>query len=65
MGHGSWQKSSFSGEGANCVHVAVDKGGEGVNLMESDTPDTILGAAPQALRCLIGHIKTGRLDRRG
>ncbi|RSO45551.1 DUF397 domain-containing protein [Streptomyces sp. WAC 06725] len=65
MGHGSWQKSSFSGEGANCVYVAVDEGGEGVNLMESDTPDTILRAAPQALRGLIGHIKAGRLDRRG
>ncbi len=65
MGHGSWQKSSFSGEGANCVYVAVDERGEAVSLMESDTPDTILGAAPQALRGLIGHIKAGRLDRRG
>ncbi|RSO13455.1 DUF397 domain-containing protein [Streptomyces sp. WAC 06783] len=61
----NWTRSSFCSEGNACLHVAADERGEGANLMESDTPETILGAAPQALRGLIGHIKAGRLDRRG
>ncbi|KAA6214645.1 DUF397 domain-containing protein [Streptomyces albofaciens JCM 4342] len=65
MDQGTWQKSSFSGEGANCVYVAAEEGGEGISLMESDAPDTVLRAAPQGLRGLIAHVKAGRLDRRG
>ncbi|WP_030660446.1 DUF397 domain-containing protein [Streptomyces rimosus] len=60
----NWTRSSFSGEGANCVLVAVDERDGGIGLMESATPDTILRAAPHALRRLITHVKAGKLDRR-
>ncbi|GAA2624897.1 DUF397 domain-containing protein [Streptomyces vastus] len=47
-----WQKSSFSGDQANCLYVAATPTGT-VHLRESDTPDTILTTTPTALAALI------------
>ncbi|GAB2955841.1 hypothetical protein GCM10023080_013570 [Streptomyces pseudoechinosporeus] len=47
-----WQKSSFSGDQANCLYVAATPAGT-VHLRESDTPDTILTTTPTALAALI------------
>ncbi|MFI0260229.1 DUF397 domain-containing protein [Streptomyces sp. NPDC017056] len=60
MEKGVWQKSSFSGEGANCLFVAADERSGGVSLVESEAPDTVLRATPQGLRHLICQVKTGR-----
>lgn len=47
-----WQKSSFSGDQANCLYVAATPTGT-VHLRESDTPDAILVTTPTALAALI------------
>ncbi|MFE9649076.1 DUF397 domain-containing protein [Streptomyces sp. NPDC006365] len=47
-----WQKSSFSGDQANCLYVAATPTGT-VHLRESDTPDTVLTTTPTTLAALI------------
>ncbi|WP_447038168.1 DUF397 domain-containing protein [Streptomyces sp. DSM 118878] len=47
-----WQKSSFSGDQANCVYVAADPLGR-VHLQESDDPAAALTTTPEALAALI------------
>ncbi|MEU3736998.1 DUF397 domain-containing protein [Streptomyces sp. NPDC032198] len=47
-----WQKSSFSGDQANCVYVAAPQDGT-VRLRESDAPETALTTTPEALAALI------------
>lgn len=48
-----WQKSSFSeAAGDNCLCLAATLTGT-VHLRESDTPDTVLRAAPTALAALL------------
>ncbi|MEU5188644.1 DUF397 domain-containing protein [Streptomyces klenkii] len=59
----SWQKSSYSGNAANCLYVAATPGA--IRLRESDAPDLILTASPAALRALIHAAKAGRLAPRG
>jgi hypothetical protein len=56
----AWQKSSFSGEAANCLNVAA-AADRMVRLRESDEPDVILRASATALRGLLIAIKDGRL----
>ncbi|MEU7043093.1 DUF397 domain-containing protein [Streptomyces varsoviensis] len=56
----AWQKSSYSTEGANCVHVAAASDGT-IRLRESDAPDAVLSIAPGALRGLLAAIKGDRL----
>ncbi|MFJ5305755.1 DUF397 domain-containing protein [Streptomyces sp. NPDC088350] len=49
----TWQKSSFSGDQANCLHLAASRPTGPLHLCESDTPDTILTTTPTALAALI------------
>ncbi|MFJ2294350.1 DUF397 domain-containing protein [Streptomyces sp. NPDC087894] len=53
-----WQKSSFSGEAANCVNVAAAPDGT-FRLRESDEPDVILAATRVGLSALLASIKAG------
>ncbi|MFH8789486.1 DUF397 domain-containing protein [Streptomyces roseoverticillatus] len=57
----SWQKSSYSGNAANCLYVAPGTAAGTIRLRESDAPDLILTAPPAALRALIRAAKDGRL----
>ncbi len=57
----AWQKSSYSNQGANCVHVAVAPDGT-IRFRESDAPDAVLSIAPGALRGLFAMIKGDRLS---
>ncbi|MCF4140406.1 DUF397 domain-containing protein [Streptomyces sp. Tue 6430] len=52
----NWQKSSFSGDGSNCVYVAAAPTGT-VHLRESDDPDTVLTTTAPGLRALISGLK--------
>ncbi|MET7780943.1 DUF397 domain-containing protein [Streptomyces mirabilis] len=52
-----WQKSTYSGDGSNCVYVAATPTGT-VHLRESDEPETILTTTPAALKSLIRTFKT-------
>ncbi|MFD4633634.1 DUF397 domain-containing protein [Streptomyces sp. NPDC058284] len=47
-----WQKSSFSGDQANCVYVAAHHTGR-IHLQESDAPTTTLTTSPTAFAALI------------
>ena len=51
-----WQKSSYSGDGSNCVNIAATPTGT-LHLRESDQPDVILTTAPPGLRALISRLK--------
>ncbi|MFG2782311.1 DUF397 domain-containing protein [Streptomyces prunicolor] len=51
-----WRKSTFSGDGSNCVYVSADPTGT-VRLRESATPDTILTTTTDGLRHLIDTLK--------
>ncbi|MFG2672418.1 DUF397 domain-containing protein [Streptomyces sp. NPDC048445] len=53
-----WQKSSFSGEAANCVNVAAAPDGT-LRLRESDDPDVVLAANRAGLSALLASIKEG------
>ncbi|MCX4753669.1 DUF397 domain-containing protein [Kitasatospora purpeofusca] len=55
-----WQKSSFSGDQANCVEVRVGAGL--VELRESDDGNVILHTNPAAFADLLSTIKAGKLD---
>ncbi|MGW7008640.1 DUF397 domain-containing protein [Streptomyces sp. NPDC054933] len=59
----TWQKSSYSEEGANCVNVAISGDGS-IYLRESDSPDVIVTTTPDRLGDLLQRIKSGALDRR-
>lgn len=56
-----WQKSSFSGEAANCVYVSAADDGT-VKLRESDDPDVIVTTTPEKLRAFILGVKAGEFD---
>ncbi|BCL30257.1 DUF397 domain-containing protein [Streptomyces aurantiacus] len=51
-----WQKSTYSGDGSNCVYVAATPTGQ-VYLRESDDPDTILVTTHPRLQALIQSLK--------
>jgi hypothetical protein len=55
----AWQKSSYSGEAANCVNVAAAPDGS-LRLRESDDPDVIVTVSRPAMRALLAAIKAGR-----
>ncbi|WP_438485703.1 DUF397 domain-containing protein [Streptomyces sp. S186] len=56
-----WQKSSYSGEGANCIYVAApDK--DTIKLRESDDPDVVVTTTPANLKAFILGIKAGEFD---
>ncbi|PGH46817.1 DUF397 domain-containing protein [Streptomyces sp. Ru87] len=54
-----WQKSSFSGGGAdeNCLEVGLSAAG--IHLRESDAPDVVLTPDRSALRALIRGVRQG------
>jgi hypothetical protein len=52
----TWQKSSFSGEAANCVNVAAMPDGT-LRLRESDDPGRILAVGREGLSALLATIK--------
>ncbi|MEV6976064.1 DUF397 domain-containing protein [Kitasatospora sp. NPDC093806] len=56
-----WQKSSFSGDAANCIYLATALDG-GIRIRESDEPDAILTTTPDRLRALIRRAKSGAFD---
>ncbi|WP_262702886.1 MULTISPECIES: DUF397 domain-containing protein [Streptomyces] len=58
----NWQKSSFSGNAANCVYVALD-GKRRVRMRESDEPELILATTPATFGVFIRAVKAGDLDR--
>ncbi|GHA40883.1 hypothetical protein GCM10010372_46170 [Streptomyces tauricus] len=51
-----WQKSTYSGDGSNCVYVAATPTGT-VHLRESDDPDTTLITTRPRLGELIRALK--------
>jgi hypothetical protein len=57
----SWQKSSYSGTGGNCVNVAAADDGT-IKLRESDDPGTIVTTTPEKLGALIRGVKAGEFD---
>ncbi|MFJ7911318.1 DUF397 domain-containing protein [Kitasatospora sp. NPDC096204] len=58
----NWQKSSFSGDTANCIYVAAVSGG-GVKLRESDDPDVVIIMPPAVLGALLDGVKAGEFDQ--
>ncbi|WP_116213302.1 DUF397 domain-containing protein [Streptomyces olivoreticuli] len=52
----TWQKSSYSTQGANCLTIAAAPNGK-LQLRESDNPDTILTLTATQLRTLIRMLK--------
>ncbi|MEU4119834.1 DUF397 domain-containing protein [Kitasatospora sp. NPDC028055] len=57
----NWQKSSFSGDAANCIYVAATAD-RAIKVRESDDPDTVLTTTPDALHVLLRGIKEGEFD---
>ncbi|MDJ1133767.1 DUF397 domain-containing protein [Streptomyces iconiensis] len=57
----NWQKSSYSGNAANCLYVAAP-GEETVLLRESEQPDVVLTTTPARLTRLLAAVKNGALD---
>ncbi|WP_037803062.1 DUF397 domain-containing protein [Streptomyces sp. NRRL F-5135] len=57
----NWQKSSFSGNAANCVHIAAADDGT-IKIHESDDPATIVTTTPEKLRAFILGVKAGEFD---
>ncbi|GAA3370567.1 hypothetical protein GCM10020367_17700 [Streptomyces sannanensis] len=55
-----WRKSSYSGDGSNCVCVAVSPDGT-VLLRDSKAPETTVTTTPHALRALIAALASERL----
>lgn len=56
----TWQKSSYSSTGDNCVEVARRPGG--VALRESEAPEIVLSASRGRLAALLERFKAGHLD---
>lgn len=51
----NWQKSTYSGEGNNCVELR--RAGGGVELRESAHPATVLTTDPARLRSLLAAVR--------
>ncbi|WP_380282069.1 DUF397 domain-containing protein [Kitasatospora purpeofusca] len=57
----TWQKSSFSGDAANCIYLAAAPDGA-IKIRESDEPDVVVTTTPDSLRAFIGGVKAGDFD---
>lgn len=57
-----WQKSSYSGNAANCVYVSAGDN-HTVRLRESDAPDATLATTPATFGVFIRAVKTGAFDQ--
>ncbi|WP_324617994.1 DUF397 domain-containing protein [Streptomyces dysideae] len=53
----TWQKSTFSPDGSDCVYIAATSDGT-VLLRESDEPQTILTTDPRQLGALIAGLRS-------
>ncbi|WP_327345439.1 DUF397 domain-containing protein [Streptomyces europaeiscabiei] len=60
-----WQKSTYSGDGSNCVYVAAHSAEGLFHLRESDTPTTILTTTHAPLRSLIQTLKGAEAEKKG
>ncbi|MFF2618166.1 DUF397 domain-containing protein [Kitasatospora sp. NPDC058046] len=56
----NWQKSSFSGDRADCVEIA--SAGDLVYIRESDDPTTIVATTPTKLAAWLHSAKAGEFD---
>jgi Domain of unknown function (DUF397) len=56
-----WQKSSYSGNAANCVYLASADDGS-IKIHESDAPEVILTTTPENLKAFILGVKAGEFD---
>ncbi|MFE4397085.1 MULTISPECIES: DUF397 domain-containing protein [Streptomycetaceae] len=56
----NWQKSSFSGDRADCVEIA--SAGDLVYIRESDDPTTIVTTTPTKLAAWLHSAKAGEFD---
>ncbi|MEU7158393.1 DUF397 domain-containing protein [Streptomyces chrestomyceticus] len=52
----TWQKSSYSNEGGNCVNIAAAPDGA-VRLRESDDPQVIIATTRDGLAAFLAAIK--------
>jgi Domain of unknown function (DUF397) len=57
----NWQKSSYSGNAANCVYVATAEDGT-IKIRESDDPEAIVTTTPEKLKAFILGVKAGEFD---
>ncbi|MEE1753483.1 DUF397 domain-containing protein [Streptomyces sp. SP18CS02] len=55
-----WRKSSFSGEGGNCIELALVDGE--VLVRESDDPGVIVRTSPAKLRAFLDGARAGEFD---
>ncbi|GAA3807108.1 DUF397 domain-containing protein [Streptomyces phyllanthi] len=53
----TWQKSTFSPDGSDCVYVATPHDGT-ILLRESDEPEAILSTGPRQLQALITSVRS-------
>jgi len=51
-----WQKSTYSGDGSNCVYVAAPAP-DTINLRESDEPEITLTTTRERMSALIRTLK--------
>ncbi|MBD0690829.1 DUF397 domain-containing protein [Streptomyces sp. CBMA123] len=56
----NWQKSSFSGDKADCVEIASD--GDLVYIRESDDPAQVVTTTRAKLNAWINGAKAGEFD---
>ncbi|GAB2995809.1 hypothetical protein GCM10023080_072610 [Streptomyces pseudoechinosporeus] len=52
-----WQKSTYSGDGSNCLYIATTSSGT-IYLRESDEPEVVLLTTRPRLGALIRTLKT-------
>ncbi|MFH8386214.1 DUF397 domain-containing protein [Kitasatospora sp. NPDC018058] len=57
----NWQKSSFSGDTANCIYVAAATDGA-IKIRESEAPEVIIATTPDKLRAFLCGVKAGEFD---
>ncbi|MFE3500853.1 DUF397 domain-containing protein [Kitasatospora sp. NPDC059160] len=57
----SWQKSSFSGDTANCIYVAAAVS-DTIKLRESDEPEVVITTTADGLLALLRGVKAGEFD---
>ncbi|MEV8414776.1 DUF397 domain-containing protein [Streptomyces niveus] len=55
-----WQKSSFSGEGPQCVEIAENNGD--ILMRESDDPNTVTTTSRDKFAAFIAGVKAGEFD---
>ncbi|WP_329078386.1 DUF397 domain-containing protein [Streptomyces niveus] len=56
----NWQKSSFSGSGAQCVEIAEHNGD--ILMRESDDPNTVTTTSRDKFAAFIAGVKAGEFD---